>query len=214
MLNWGPRLPLLIQKRLNPIHKEMFLREKITAIILAGGKSSRMKEDKGLMYFRGKMLVEHVITSVRKITDKIIIITANPDYRELGYPCFEDEMKEKGPLGGIMTGLVHSSTEKNLVIGCDMPFLSPKILNGLIKNCEGLDALLAGHMGRMEPLCAVYDRSCLFHLRSQLEQNQLKITTALEGLKTRVISFDDEEWFAGNEFANINSIEELKKYSA
>src|SRR6202008_2205785 len=99
----------------------------ITAIILAGGKSSRMKEDKGLVYFNGKMLVEHVIASAKKMTTRIIIITANPAYRQFGYPCTEDEMKEKGPLGGIFTGLVHSSTKKNLVLGCDLPFLSQQI---------------------------------------------------------------------------------------
>ena len=70
-----------------------------TAIILAGGKSSRMKEDKGLVSFNGKMLVEHVIESIKKITGKIIIITANPAYKQFGYPCLEDEMKDKGPAG-------------------------------------------------------------------------------------------------------------------
>ena len=184
----------------------------ITAIILAGGKSSRMKEDKGLVFFNGKMLVEHVIAATKKITNNLIFITANPGYHQFGYPCIPDEMKEKGPLGGIITGLVHSSTEKNLVIGCDMPFLSQTIFSRLIDHCEGLDVLLAEHKNKPEPLCAIYDRACISHLMSKLEQNQLKITDALEGLKTRVISFDNEEWFVGNEFANINSIEELNKY--
>ena len=86
------------------------------------------------------------------------------------------------------------------------------LLTELINNCGEEDVLLTEHKGKAEPLCSVYDRSCIAHLRSQLEQNQLKITDALEGLKTRVISFDKEDWFRGNEFANINSIEELNKY--
>lgn len=188
--------------------------KEITAIILAGGKSSRMKEDKGLVYFNGKMLVEHVIASAKKMTTRIIIITANPVYRQFNYLCIEDEMKERGPLGGIFTGLVHSSTQKNLVLGCDLPFLSQNIFSGLINNCEGLDALLTEHKGKIEPLCSVYDRNCIPHFRKLLEQDQLKITDALVGLNTRVISFDNEDWFAGNEFANINSIEELRKYGA
>ncbi len=169
-------------------------------------------KDKGLIYLNGKPLVEHSIGKVKNFAHHIIIISANPDYRQFGYPCFEDVMKERGPLGGIFTGLVHSSTQKNLVIGCDMPFLSQNIFSGLINNCEGVDALLAEHKGKPEPLCAIYDRSCISHLRSKLEQNQLKITNALEGLKTRVISFDAEEWFRGDEFANINSDDELKKF--
>ena len=184
----------------------------ITAIILAGGKSSRMKEDKGLVYFNGKMLVEHVIGSVKKITDHIIIVTQNEAYKQFGYPCYPDVLREKGALGGIFTGLVHSSTQKNIIIGCDMPFLSQNIFSGLINNCEGVDALITEHKGKAEPLCAIYDRSCIPHFRQLLEQDQLKITDALEGLKRRVISFDNEDWFVGNEFANINSIEELNKY--
>jgi molybdenum cofactor guanylyltransferase len=192
----------------------MHEQNKITAIILAGGKSSRMKEDKGLVYFNGKMLVEHVIESVKKLTGHIIIITANSAYKQFGYPCIEDEMKDKGPLGGILTGLVNSSTQKNVLLGCDLPFLSENILTGLINNSGDEDVLLTEHLGKAEPLCSVYDRICIVHIRSKLEQNQLKITNALEGLKTRVISFDNEDWFIGNEFANINSIEELRKYGA
>jgi molybdopterin-guanine dinucleotide biosynthesis protein A len=188
--------------------------QEITAIILAGGKSSRMNEDKGLVHFNGKMLVEHVIASAKMITNQIIIITSNPAYRQFGYPCIEDDMKDKGPLAGIITGLTNSFTEKNLFLGCDMPFITENILSGLIQHCEGVDAILSGHKDMAEPLCAVYDRSCIAHLRLKLEQNQLKITHALEGLKTRVISFDDEDWFVGNEFTNINSIEELNKYKA
>lgn len=169
-------------------------------------------KDKGLVYFNGKMLVEHVIASVSKIANSIIIITANPAYHQFGYPCIEDVMRDKGPLGGILTGLVNSSTPKNILLGCDLPFLSENILTGLINNSDDEDVLLTEHLGKAEPLCSVYDRSCITHLRSQLGQNQLKITDALAGLKTRVISFDNEEWFRGDEFANINSDEELKKY--
>lgn len=186
--------------------------KEITAIILAGGKSSRMNEDKGLVYFNGKILVEHVIESVKKLTANIIIITANAAYKQFGYPCLEDEMKDKGPLAGILTGLVNSSTQKNLFVGCDMPFLSENLLSGLINNSGDEDVLLTEHLGKAEPLCSIYNRSCITHLRSQLEQNQLKITNAFEGLKTRVISFDKEDWFKGNEFSNINSPEELRQF--
>lgn len=186
----------------------------ITAIILAGGKSSRMKEEKGLVLFNGKALVEHVIDATRNVTDKIIIITANSAYHQFGVSCIEDDMKDKGPLGGILTGLTHSSTAKNLLLGCDMPFLSVELLQALIRNCGEEDVLLTEHKGLAEPLCSVYDQSCITDIRSVIEQDQLKITDALAGLKTRVISFDKEGWFSGNELANINSIEELRKYDS
>jgi molybdopterin-guanine dinucleotide biosynthesis protein A len=186
--------------------------DNITAIILAGGKSSRMKEEKGLVYFNGKMLVEHVIASLKKITSHIIFVTQNEAYKKFGYPCYADVLTGKGALGGIYTGLVHSTTQKNLVVGCDMPFLSEVLLNALVNKSSDEDVLLIEHAGKAEPLCSLYDRNCIAHIRSLLEQDQLKITTALEGLKTRVVSFDGEEWFRGDEFANINSDEELKRF--
>ena len=186
----------------------------ITAIILAGGKSTRMKTEKGLVSFRGKMIVEHVIEALNKITHHIIIVTANPAYKQFGFPCFEDEMQNKGPLGGIYTGLVHSTAQKNLVVGCDMPLISVNVLSDLVNNSSDEDVLLTEHLGKAEPLCSVYDKSCIPHFKSLLEQNHLKITDALKGLTTRVTSFDKEEWFKGNEFTNINSIFELKKYDS
>ncbi len=184
----------------------------ITAIILAGGKSSRMKTEKGLVVFNGRMLIEHVIDAVKKVTADILIVTQNPDYKEFGFPCIADIFPDKGALGGIYTGLVHSSTKKNLLVGCDMPFLSQILLEGLINNCEGVDALISLHQGKDEPLCSIYDKRCIPHFKLLLEQDQLKIIDAISGLKTRKIGFDKEPWFAGNEFANINSIEELRRY--
>ena len=186
----------------------------ITAIILAGGKSSRMKEEKGLVCFNSKKLIEYVIESAKKFTPHIIIIASNPAYKQFGFSCLEDELKEKGPLGGIITGLIHSSTPKNLMLGCDMPFLSETLLSAIIQNIGDEDVLLTEHQGKAEPLCSVYDRNCITHIRLQIEQNQLKITDALERLKTRTISFDNEVWFKGNEFTNINSFEEMRKYES
>jgi molybdenum cofactor guanylyltransferase len=186
----------------------------ITAIILAGGKSTRMQTEKGLVSFGGKMIIEHVMEALKKITQNIIIVTANPAYKQFGYPCFADKMENKGPLGGIYTGLIHSSAQKNLVVGCDMPFLSVNVLSGLVNNSNDEDVLLTEHLGKAEPLCSIYDRNCIPHFKTLIGQNQLKITDALKGLKTSVTSFDKEEWFKGNEFTNINSIDELRKYDS
>lgn len=190
----------------------MIDKNKITAIILAGGKSSRIGQDKGLVQFRGKRLIEYVIEAAKSFTDSIIIITSNPDYKQFGYPCVEDELKEKGPLGGIVTGLTHSSTPKNFLLGCDMPFISKNVFTALKNAAGNEDVLLTQHKGLAEPLCSLYDRSCIIHIKSCIEQNQLKITDALVGLSIKPISFDHERWFTGNEFANINTIEELRKF--
>jgi molybdenum cofactor guanylyltransferase len=186
----------------------------ISAFILAGGKSSRMKTEKGLLFFNNKMLVEHVIDKLKIITHNVYFITSNTSYQVFGFPCFEDLKKEKGALGGIYTALENSSSQKNLIVACDMPFLSEKLLTELVNSAGDEDVLLTYHKGMPEPLCSVYDKNCITHIRSLLEKNQLKITDAFYELKTRVISFDDAPWFRGNEFVNMNSIEELNKYKS
>ncbi len=188
-------------------------KKELTAIILAGGQSSRMMQDKGLVCLHGKSMIEYIIEKVKKITGNIIIITQNPAYRKFGYPCFKDSFKELGPLGGIYSGLIHSSSQKNLVLGCDTPFFSDHLLRSLTENFSDEDALVTEHNGKAEPLCAIYDRNCIPHFHTLLKQGKLKVIDALQGLKTVLINFDKEAWLTKNEFANINTPEELKKYS-
>ena len=143
-----------------------------------------------------------------------MIITQNPAYRQFGIPCHKDAFKESGPLGGIYTGLVHSSTQKNLVVGCDTPFLSENILTGLMNKSGSEGVLITEHNGKAEPLCAIYDRNCIPHFKTSLELSRFKITDALHDLDTVVINFDDKDWITDHAFANINTPEELLKYGS
>lgn len=190
----------------------MLTGKSISVIILAGGKSSRMGKDKGLLPFRGKRIVEHVIAAALNITKELIIVTADPAYEIWGYPCVKDLYPGCGPLGGICSGLHHSPAKRSLVLACDMPFLHRELLENMVKSSGEEQVLLTMHNHRPEPLCSIYDQSVQSVIRSQIEQNQLKITDALEGLQTRRISFDDEAWFRGNEFTNLNSPEEWQQY--
>jgi len=190
----------------------MPLNKTITAIVLAGGKSSRMGTDKGLVEFEGHPLVTYVIHQLQKITSRIFIITQHGAYEQFNLPCYPDIYAEKGPLAGIYTGLHYSQTDKNLVVGCDMPFLTTDLLTALVNAAGKEDALITEHKGKAEPLCSVYDKNCSDHFKALIEKDHLKITDALNGLTTRTISFDEEPWFKGNEFANMNSLEELIKF--
>ena len=184
----------------------------LAAIILAGGHSSRMGTDKGLMLFQDKPLVHHVIDVLRSLEiNDILIITQHGAYEQFGYPCYPDLIQDKGPLGGIYAGLVHSKADKNLVLACDMPFLTNNLLSALINETDDEDVLLTQHLGRAEPLCSIYDASCIPHFKMKLDKDELKITDALKGLQCREISFDSETWFNGNEFSNLNTPDELNK---
>lgn len=190
----------------------MYTKKDLTAIILAGGKSTRMKQDKGLTYLQDTMLVEAVLEKVKKISSTILLITAHPGYLQFGFPCIADVYSNKGPLAAIYAGLLHSKTSLNLVMACDTPFVSEHLLNGLLDAYSNEDVLYSEHLGKPEPLCAIYNKSCANHLKNRIEADVLKITDAIQGLQIRPISFDTEPWFTANEFANINTPEEILKY--
>ena len=95
----------------------------ITVLLLSGGKSSRMGADKGMQLLHGKPMIEHMLEKAQSMSPNILILTNDSAYETLGYPCLADDVKDCGPLGGICTGLQHSTTAKNLVLGCDMPLV-------------------------------------------------------------------------------------------
>ncbi len=191
----------------------MPLNNTLAAIILAGGRSSRMGTDKGLMLFHERPLISHVIDVLRSLNiHQILIITQHGAYEQFGYPCFPDLVQDKGPLGGIYAGLIHSAATKNLVLACDMPFLTKELISALLSNIGNEDALITQHLGKAEPLCSIYSSSCIPHFKNKLDSDELKITDALQGLNTRAIHFDDQPWFRGNEFSNLNTPDELNKH--
>ena len=100
----------------------------ITGIILAGGKSSRMGTEKGLILYKNKPFVEHIIEAMNPLVDNIIIISNNKAYKSFGFRCYEDLIKNTGPLAGIYTGLRYSKTENNLIVSCDVPLINTVIL--------------------------------------------------------------------------------------
>ena len=107
---------------------------KITAIILAGGKSSRMGTDKGLLDFEGNKLIQHVIDNVKSSCEEILVVSNNDGYNSLGYPVVKDRFLNRGPLGGIHAGLSITKTNWNFVIGCDMPFAEKHFIAYLLSH--------------------------------------------------------------------------------
>lgn len=186
----------------------------ISVIILAGGLSSRMGRDKGLILLQGRSMIEHILEQAAYLTTNIIIVTGNPAYKKLGFPCQHDIIPGKGPLGGIYTGLIHSSTRKNIVLGCDTPFISDGTLQHLAASCGGEDVLITEHRRKAQPLCAVYDKNCIAHFKDKIAAGQLKLLDAIQDLKVTVTRFDEALWLSHDEFANINTPEELNKFES
>ena len=181
------------------------------AIILAGGKSRRFGTDKAFYPYRGKPLIQTVINVVNKVTDNIIIITNSPEKLNfVSYPKYKDLLPDCGSLGGIYTGLSFSNFKVNLVLACDMPFVSTECLNYLVQNTNGNDITVPYHNNMLEPLCAVYSKSCLPFIKAQLETKNYQIFQFYDKVETKEIHFNLEIPFYHHRlFFNINSKDDL-----
>jgi len=180
---------------------------KLTGIILAGGKSSRMGEDKGLMLIDGQPMIQSVINILSPLVSDIIIVANNKLYEQFGYPVYEDLIKDQGPLAGIYTGLKFSKTIKNVVLSCDVPFINEDVLQLLIEECGNVDVVIPEKNNRTHQLIGVYDKSCVEVFKSELDNNQRKIKLALEKLNLKTIKADciDDKIFN-----NINSKNDIE----
>ena len=180
---------------------------KMTAIILAGGKSSRMGEDKGLMLFNGKPMIQYIIDTVCVITDQIIIVSNNKEYEKFKLPVYEDLIKNQGPLAGIYTGLNYTKTDKNIVLSCDVPFVSAEVVKELMANCKNAEVVIGEHNGRTHQLIGIYDQSIKAQLKEELSNKQRKIKLVLEKLSCKTINLDH---FNARIFSNINSRNDIE----
>ncbi len=156
----------------------------ITGIILAGGKSSRMGQDKGLKLHNGKPFIKHIINAIQSITNEILIITSSVDYKVFDYHCIPDLIPNQGPVGGIDTGLKYTKTEKNLVLSCDVPFVTSAVLNNLISEYEpNYDVITYEDI----PLITLYSKSAERNFFESIEKKRLSLRKTLSTLKVKSI---------------------------
>lgn len=177
---------------------------------MAGGKSSRMGSDKGLINFKGKPMIQHIIDTLESMNVPIMIIANNGAYRDFGYPVYNDIIPEKGPIGGIYTALHHTTTDKNIVISCDTPFVSKTLIQLLLDQSENQMVTIPEFDGRQHPLIGIYDKNTVDVFKSKIEKDELKLQFANEELNVNVVSTTEVPTMMGRLFNNINTQEELK----
>jgi len=166
-----------------------------TGIILAGGKNLRLGRNKALEIIGGKTVIERVLARLSLIVNTIIIVTADGKNHLMPLPdarFVADVYPGKGPLGGIYSGVSTSSTDLNIVVACDMPFLSTDLLQHMLELAPGFDAVVPRTRESLfEPLHAVYSRNCLPVIKSHVESGKLSIRAFLAEVKVRYIEEDE-----------------------
>ncbi len=193
-----------------------------SAIILAGGHSTRFGQDKGLLQLAGKPLVRHVIEAVNSIVnDKIVVVSCKGQVDEYvkatgsSVSIIVDRANGEGPLAGTLTGLEETRAEYSLLLSCDTPFVVRDILELLLELCRGRNACVPRWPnGYVEPLQAVYRKEpALQASKTALCAGSLNVQSMLDRLQhvryvsTLVLKQLDPEL---NSFFNVNTPLDLK----
>jgi molybdopterin-guanine dinucleotide biosynthesis protein A len=181
----------------------------VHAFVLAGGSSSRMGADKALLEWNGQPLLLRAARLLDPLVAGVTVIGDPARYAALGLAVVPDDVSNLGPLGGIATALRISRLPWNLVVGCDLPYLTAAWLEFLIARAlaSRADALLPAGVRGAEPLCAVYHARCAPVISAALDRGVRKVTDGLAGLVIETLP--QEEWKAfdsdGCLFKNMNS---------
>jgi len=189
----------------------------MTSIILAGGKSLRLGRSKALQVIEGKSLIQWVIDRLAILSTEIIIATAHgkaiPCSSAARIKTVADIYPGKGPLVGIYSGLIASSSPRAIVVGCDTPFLSVSLLEYMTQICSTFDVVVPRIKDKLEPLCAVYSKNCSGPIQGLLEQGELRIRKLFSMVKVKYIEEDEINSFDPEHlsFFNINSQADLDR---
>lgn len=172
-----------------------------------------MGEDKGLALLKGLPMVTYVIKSLQSVPLVVKMISSNIDYIQFGLPVYEDSIREKGPMGGLLTALEQTYVSNVLLMGCDMPFISKEVIWHLISNSKENMITVALTNGMVNPLLAIYPKSILQELRAFLENDQLKMQDFIIFQDHIIVKMDEIEKNEPNAFTNINSQDELEYWN-
>lgn len=184
-----------------------------TAVILVGGKSSRMGRPKALLQFDGEPLILHVIRALKKMFSEAIVVAA-PEQELPNLPALlvRDEVAYQGPVSGIYHGLKAATKEVCFVTSCDAPFLNLRLISNLISQISDCDVVVPYWQERFQPLHAVYRSSCAQLLKVQLERNELRPIFLYDKVRTRKVHEEEIRRFdpEGLSLLNMNSSEDYE----
>ncbi len=184
----------------------------VTVLILAGGQSSRMGENKALLIIDGKTMIEHVIGFAQSITDQVILVTNSPElYQSYQLRQVADLRKDMGPLAGIEAGLTASTTEINFIVACDMPFVDPEVGRDILGQLGAHDIAVPLIDGQRHPLFAAYRQSTLPILSKMLDRGERKILDFFNLVDVHWLSDLTKERAGLPIFYNMNTPEEYRQ---
>lgn len=186
----------------------------VTGVLLAGGKSLRMGEDKRFLHVGEKTLFDRGLQVLRTVFPEVLVVIA-ADSQPVDVPVqvFRDVIPHCGSLGGLFTGLKEAKTPYVFVVACDMPFLSLRTIEAFINRRHHVDIVMA-RRGGLQPLHAVYGKRCLPVMEGMIRTGDLKIQRIVDSplLQVRLLEEEDCQLIdpTGKSFLNVNTPDDLE----
>lgn len=193
------------------------MREFKTAIILAGGKSTRMGFDKQFLKIKEKLLIENLVYRLKPTFDEVIIVTNKPsEYKSLPVIVTQDVFSGIGPLAGIHAGLLKSTSQFSYIIACDMPNINLEFINYMQTQIAGTNkkATIARFKEYLEPFNAFYSKDVIEDLECFLNLGGRSVTRFLSSLDAHFIDEEKAREFSKNwdMFYNLNTKADVNEY--
>lgn len=184
-----------------------------SAVILAGGKSTRMGRNKALLDFGGEPLIGR-LHRILKEAFREVLISANDaeTYEFLGAPVVPDVFTVGGSLAGIHSCLLRSQAEHCFFAACDMPFVNVELVRYLDRFTDDYDVVIPLSKAGLEPLHSFYSRRCIPHIERQLETGNLKVIDFFRHVRVREVTLDEMRACDPEEMSyfNINTQEKYE----
>ena len=186
--------------------------QELTVFVLAGGKSSRMGQDKAFLELAGQTLLERALKLGQSVAPEVVIVGEVTKFMRMGR-AIEDVYPGRGPLGGIHAALRNTSTPLNLILAVDTPLIERDFLVYLVTEASRSGAMVTVPRSRegWQPLCAVYHRDFGDIAERALQAGKNKIDPLFSQSETRAISQEELQrmGFAEAMFRNVNTPEDL-----
>ena len=179
-----------------------------TAVVLTGGKSSRMGRPKALLPFDGEPLIVHIVRHLKRVFAETVVVAApEQELPLLPVALVRDQVAYQGPVSGIYRGLKAATKEVCFVTSCDAPFLDLALISHLLSEISDCDVVVPFWQERFQPLHAVYRRSVAPLLHEQLERGELRPIFLYDKVRTRKVHEDEIRTLdpEGMSFLNMNS---------
>jgi molybdopterin-guanine dinucleotide biosynthesis protein A len=190
----------------------------MTGVILAGGEGKRLGRDKTEIVIEGALLIEGIVSKLRKSFEEILLITSKKKlqhcssrFSHLDIKIYADIFDGTGSIAGVHSGLYHSSHSHAFFVGCDMPFLNLSLIDYFKQITDENDVVVAQCEAGFEPLHTIYSKRCMTYLEKLIQSKNLRIYDFYDEVKIRIVREDERERYDPLKicFFNINTEETL-----